>query len=173
MVSDHRPEPAGRQKGYRYRQQQRTVVAATIEDAFDFLADPATLPLLDPPWVDMRLMPGPSRGCGVDSEREYLFRWSGILVYLLMRVAACERPHRLVLEQVLGPWQSFRQTFALRPRPEGTEIADDTEIRAMPGVVDHVIHRLVVARQVRAIEAFRRAMLGRYLGAPGTSPLPG
>jgi hypothetical protein len=160
----------GKPRGYHYGHHQAIVVSAKIDHAFDFLADPAAIPLLDPPWTGARLIPAPGAASAPGDEREYVLRWLEIPVYLRIRVAEFEHPHRLVLEQALGPWQSFRQVFALRAVEEGTEIAETIDVRAMPGVVDHVVHRLVVARQLRAIDAFRRTALLRHLGAPAPRP---
>jgi hypothetical protein len=141
------------------------LVSAGIDDAFAFLADPRSVPSLEPSWTDLRFVTGPPRSFGLGSEREYIFRWSGFPVYLRLRVAEFEPPRRLTLEQVVGPWQSYRRAFTLRPVPGGTEIAEQDDFRGAPGPIDHLVHRLVVARQLRAIAAFRHEALVRHLGA--------
>jgi hypothetical protein len=152
-------------RGYAYREDVRIVVAAGIDEAFAFLADPRTLPLLDPPRLDTRLVPGPPGDFGLGSEREYVFRWSRFPLYLRLRVVEFEPPKRLVLAQVVGPWQRFVQTFGLRCVEDGTEIADQAEARSSPGVTEALVHRLIVVRQMRAIAAFRRDAFLRHLGA--------
>jgi hypothetical protein len=153
-------------RGYAYREDARIVVAAGIDEAFAFLADPRTLPLLDPPRLDTRFVPGPPRDFGLGSEREYVFRWSRFPLYLRLRVAEFEPPRRLVLAQVLGPWQRFVQTFGLRRVEDGTEIAEQGEARFSSGVIEGLVHRLIVARELRAITAFRHVALLRHLGDP-------
>jgi len=167
----HDPEPespalvSDARGGYRYLQDRETVVAARIEDAFALLARPDALALLDPPWTDVRFMRGPSARSGPGAEREFVFRWSGVPLYLLLRISEFEPPHRLVIEQALGPWREFRIAATLRSVPGGTAIVERTDVLAMPGAVDHALHRFVVARQLRAIDAFRHEALLRHLGA--------
>jgi hypothetical protein len=153
-------------RGYAYREDARIVVAAGVDEAFAFLADPRTLPLLDPPRLDTRFVPGPLRDFGLGSEREYVFRWSRFPLYLRLRVAEFEPPRRLVLAQVLGPWQRFVHTFDLRRVGDGTEIAEQGEARISPGVTEALVHRLIVARQLRAVAVFRHEALLRHLGDP-------
>lgn len=153
-------------RGYAYRRHWRTVVSASIEDAFTFLADPRTLPLLDPPGIETRFVSGPPRDFGLGSEREYVFRWSRFPLYLRLRVTEFEPPKRLVLEQVLGPWQRHDHAFSLNRGRDGTEIAEQADVCAPPGVIEELVHRLFVARQMRAIAAFRRDALLRHLGDP-------
>ena len=153
-------------RGFRYRRYRETVVAAKIDEAFAFLAHPDAMVLLDVPWTGIRLVSGPPRPLGLASEREYIFRWSRIPVYLRVRVTEYDCPYRLSIDQVLGPWRRFRNVSTLRSFPGGTVIGEETDVVAMPGVVDHVVHRLKVARQLDAIDAYRHGALLRHLGTP-------
>jgi uncharacterized protein YndB with AHSA1/START domain len=166
------PEPrrvdgarGGPRAGYRYEHRREVVVAAPIDATFAFLADP---PLLEPRWTSMQFVPGTPRDLGPGSEREYVFRWAGIPVYFRIRAAEYEPPFRLTLEQVLGPWQSHVRRITLSRDGAGTRVTEHDEVCAPPGVVDHVMHRFVVARQLAGVGAFRRDALLRHLGTPST-----
>jgi hypothetical protein len=152
-------------RGHAHRQDSRVVVSAKIDEAFAFLVDPRNMRVLDPPWTDFRFVSGPAMEFGLGSEREHTFRWSGIPVYLRIRVTAFEPPTLLVLDQVVGPWQSYRLALTFQRVPGGTEITEQEDVRAMPGFLDHLVHRLFVVRQLRAIAAFRREALLTHLGA--------
>ncbi len=152
--------------GYAYGQRWDVVVSASIDDAFAFLADPGSLAAIEPPSTDMRLVPGPPRVLGLGTESEYIFRWWGFPVYLRIRITEFEPPTRLVLEQVVGPWQSCRHAFTLGRIGGSTAIAGQDDFRGRPGVIDHLVHRLFVARQLRAIIRFRHEALLRRLGRP-------
>jgi hypothetical protein len=150
-------------RGFGYRQRWRAVVSASLEETFAFLADPRSLPALEPAWTDMRFVPGPARDLGLGSEREYVFRWSGFPVYLRLRVTEFEPPRRLVLEQALGPFQACRRAFTLRSLQAGTAIAEQYDFRAMPGVLTGLVIRLVVARQLDEIAKFHHEALIEHL----------
>jgi hypothetical protein len=164
---DARAEP---RTGYRYEHRREVVVAAPIDQAFAFLADPQSVPLLEPPWTRMQCMPGTPRDLGLGSEREYVFRWARIPVYFRIRATEFEPPFRLALEQVLGPWQSHVRRIALRRDGAGTRVTEHDEFCAPPGLVDHVMHRFVVTRQLASIGAYRRGALLLHLGDPSTVP---
>jgi hypothetical protein len=152
--------------GYAYGQRWDVVVSAGIDQAFAFLADPRSRAALESPSTDTRFVPGPPRDLGLGSEWEYIFRWWGFPVYLRLRVTEFDPPTRLVLDQVMGPWQSYRSALTLRRVGGGTRIAGQDDFSGGPGVFDHLVHRLVAARQVRAITRFRRDSLLRRLGDP-------
>jgi hypothetical protein len=164
-----------RRRGYAYRYDQETLVLAHIDDAFAFLADPRSVSLRAPARMGVRFVAGPPRDLGLGSEREYIFRWSGIPVYVRLRVTEFEPPDRLALRQVLGPWQSYGRSFTLRRVPGGTSIAEHVDFRAMPGVLDHIVHRLVAARSLAEAAAVGRTALLRHLGgyAPASEAVHG
>jgi hypothetical protein len=150
--------------GYAYGVRWEIMVSAGIDEAFAFLADPRSLAAIEPPSTAMRFVPGPSGDLGVGTEWEYIFRWWGFPVYLRVRVTELDPPTRLVLEQVVGPWQSCRHALTLQRIGGGTRIMGDDAFRGRPGLVDHLVHRLVAARQLRAIVTFRREAVRRRLG---------
>lgn len=153
-------------KGYAYRLESTTAVAAPITQAFAFLDDPASLPALDPAWVDARLMTGKGECRSVGVEAEYVLRWFGVPLYLRLVVTRHEAPHRLALAQVEGPWRTYTQTFELRREGRTTVIDERAEFRGGRGPFEHCVHRFLVRRQLHAVARFRRHALIQALGRP-------
>lgn len=151
-------------RGYAYRIESRITVAAGAGEAFRFLADPASLPALDPPWVDARLVTGSGRSRVVGSEAEYLLRWFGVPLYLRMVVTELEAPRRLALAQLAGPWRRYTHAFDLRSVPGGTEIRERSDFRGGPGPFELCLHRFVIRRQLEEVVRFRRRALAEALG---------
>lgn len=159
-------------RGSAYRIESRTTVPCAIDAAFAFLADPASLPALDPPWVDARLVTA-GRDRAVGCEAEYVVRWFDIPLYLRLVVTELEAPRRLALAQAAGPWRSYTQAFDLSVVPGGTEIVERSEFRGGPGLFERGLHRLVIRRQLREIVRHRRAALMRALDAAPVSASAG
>jgi ligand-binding SRPBCC domain-containing protein len=149
--------------GYVYQFELETSVEAMAADAFAFLSDPHTLPLLDPPWLRAQLLSAAAGPVRQGSEMEYIFRWSGIPVYLRLVVTEYESPLRLVLSQAQGPWQSFCHSITLHPAGNGTVVAERMQFQAAPGVFERLMHRLVVQRQSQAVVDFRKQALSHQL----------
>ncbi len=71
-------------------------------------------------------------------------------------VAALERPHRFVDEQVRGPFSSFRHEHAFRPLDDGrTMMTDVIEFRAPFGPIGRLLDRCVLCDYVRRLVRIR------------------
>ena len=149
--------------GFSYHLERAVFVGAGLQETFEFLSDPRTLPQLDPPALKVQLLnwsPGPVRA---GSEAEYIFRWSGIPVYLRIVITDYQPYDRIVIEQVQGPWQSYRYVCMLRAVLSGTEVSERAEVRARPGLFERALHMSLVKRQTWEILVFRQKRMKRLL----------
>lgn len=139
------------------------VVAASPEDAFRFLADPAHAELLSPPPLAMRNMS--AEGAGLGADLEYVFRWAGIPLYMRLKVDRFEPPQRIVLVQTLGPWRHYRQIYTLSRVAAGTRIEETIEFIRRPGWIEWVLDRFSIQPYLREVAAYRQRALLKHLGA--------
>jgi hypothetical protein len=143
----------------RDRQLERTqVVAAPLEEAWAFFADPRNLEAITPPWLRFRIVDAPDR-----LERGSLLRYRlalfGVPIGWRTEITQWTPPRTFVDEQVAGPYRLWVHAHRLTAVGARTEVHDHVRWRS-PGA------SWLVARCVDAIFDFRAERLRELLGRP-------
>lgn len=132
------------------------------EEVFPFFADAFNLEAITPPWLRFQVRsPRPLNLAG-GTTIDYALRWRGLPVRWRTVIDAWEPPHRFVDEQLRGPYRLWRHEHTFERIGERTLMLDRVHYLAPLAFASH---RLIVARDVERIFAFRRRALGRILGA--------
>lgn len=143
------------------RLEREQLVAAPLEEAFAFYADPRNLERITPGWLRFRIVEAPPV-LQEGSLLRYRLRLFGLPVGWLTRIAEWSPPHRFVDVQLRGPYRHWEHTHTLERRPGGTLIRDRVLYRVPP----LPFARPVVARWLRAIFDHRAAATAGLLGTP-------
>jgi ligand-binding SRPBCC domain-containing protein len=131
------------------RDLERTqVVAAPLDDAWAFYADPANLEAITPSWLGFRIASAPSElGRGVFLR--YRLTVFGVPVRWTTVIAHWHPPRSFVDVQLSGPYLLWEHTHRLSAGSGGTEIHDHVRYRVPGGpfapLVDGVVRRLLAA----------------------------
>jgi len=107
------------------------VVAAPLDEAWRFYADPHNLEAITPPWLRFRVVSAPAaleRG----SLLRYRLRLFGVPVRWLTVIAGWQPPRTFVDVQLRGPYLLWEHTHRLSTVAGGTEIYDHVSYR-VPG----------------------------------------
>ncbi len=138
-----------------YVLEREVSLPATREKLFPFFADARNLERLTPPSLRFEIMtPGPIEmrtGAIIDYRLQLAglrFRWRTV-------IETWEPPVRFVDVQDKGPYALWRHTHTFDETPDGTRMRDRVEYALPFGPLGALAHRLVVARQLDAIFAFR------------------
>ncbi len=145
-----------------------------IGEVFEFFADAGNLQEITPGWLDFAILTPRPIVMGVGTLIDYRLRIRGVPVRWRTRIAAWEpvgsfAPDRarFVDEQVRGPYRVWRHTHtfealaASRSMPEGgTRCGDRVEFRSPGWVLEPLVHRALVRRDVERIFAYRARRLG-------------
>ena len=150
--------------GYAYLAACETSVDAPPDRAFALISDPRNLSMLHPSCRDLRFMFQHMDRDG--NEAEYVFRCSGIPIYVRMKVAESESPHRYVMKQVQGPWKDYTHSFLLRPHSQGTVISQRAEFTPAPGLANRALHEWVIRQQARKEHSERIRIFARSARKP-------
>jgi ligand-binding SRPBCC domain-containing protein len=136
--------------------EREQVLAAAPADVFPFFADARNLEAITPPLLRFRVVtPGPI-AMGKGTRLRYRLRLHGIPVAWDTVIAAWEPPHRFVDVQLRGPYAIWHHTHEFAPLDGGRTLMRDTVRYAIGlGPAGELAHRLLVARDLRAIFDFR------------------
>ena len=127
------------------------------------LADAGALPRRVPPWFRLTFTrpPGPmTAGAGYDLR----LSWRGLPLRWRCFVRAYDPPYRFVNVQVRGPWARWEHRHRLLEGDGGTWLEERLSYVPPLGPAGRLLHALVLAREVRALCAYRRARLATLLG---------
>lgn len=139
------------------------------EELFPFFAEAANLERITPPWLSFRITTPRPIEVRAGARIDYRLRLRGIPVGWRTRIAVWEPPRRFVDEQLRGPYRLWVHEHGFAAGDGGTWCRDLVRYAPIGGAL---AHRLLVARDVTAIFAYRRAALRALFagGEPAVTP---
>ncbi|HEX8904280.1 MAG TPA: SRPBCC family protein [Longimicrobiaceae bacterium] len=147
-----------------HRLEQRQSFPAPMDRVWDFFADPRNLALVTPPEMRLQITSELPERVYAGLLITYRLRpIAGVPVNWVNEITHVERPHRWIDEQRFGPYRFFQHQHHFREIEGGVEMLDLVHY-AMPRGAGPV-GRVMVARALRALFAYRGQVLERHLGA--------
>lgn len=131
-------------------------------EVFGYFAEARNLEKLTPPWLRFEVLTKGPITMNAGTLIDYRIHWRGIPLRWRTEIEAWEPPHRFVDRQIRGPYRLWRHEHLFIDRGNGTSIIDRVEYAPLGGVL---AQRLVVARDVKRIFAYRHEVLRRDLRA--------
>jgi hypothetical protein len=141
----------------------RLWLARPRPDVFAFVADPANLARVSPPWLRLRLLGAPAP-LAAGAVLDVRARWLGIPLRWRTYVREFDPPYRFVDVQVRGPWARWEHRHRFLAEGDGTWVEDRVTYRLPLGLLGRALHGALVGRQLRAAWRFRQARLAELLG---------
>ena len=130
-------------------------------DVFAFFADALNLEAITPPWLHFRILTAPPIEMREGTIIDYRLRLRGVPIRWQSEIIAWEPPRRFVDEQRRGPYRRWIHEHTFEEHDGATVVRDRVDY-AVPGGA--AVDRLVVARDLDRIFAFRHKALERLLG---------
>ncbi|MGE3166539.1 MAG: SRPBCC family protein [Planctomycetota bacterium] len=147
-----------------HRHATTLVVGTSRPTVFEFFADANNLNEITPPWLSFSILtPLPivmRRGTRID----YRLRLHGIPFAWQTEITVWEPPVRFVDEQRRGPYRSWRHEHRFEPCDGGTRIVDEVEYVVPGWILEPLVHRGMVRRDIVRIFSYRTACLRRRFG---------
>jgi ligand-binding SRPBCC domain-containing protein len=152
---------AAEQPGRGCRRLRRdTVVAAPLDETFEFFADAFNLERLTPPWLNFRIRtPRPvvmREGLVID----YRIVLHGVPMPWRSRIDVWEPGVCFVDRQVIGPYRWWRHAHRFDAVRDGTRVVDDVEFAARASWATGRF----VERELERIFTYRQEVLRRIFG---------
>jgi len=138
------------------------VLPVPLEEVFSFFAEARNLEKLTPPWLRFEVLTEGPITMAPGTLIDYRIHWRGIPLRWRTEIEVWEPNRRFVDRQLRGPYRLWRHEHLFIERGDGTAIIDRVEYAPFGGAL---ANRLVVARDVERIFAFRHEVLRRDFGA--------
>lgn len=142
---------------------RRAFLPHPIERVFDFFSRAENLEAITPPWLGFRIVtPLPIRmekGTLID----YALRIRRVPVRWRTRIEAWDPPRGFVDAQIRGPYSLWEHTHHFVTVEGGTEMTDIVRYALPFGPLGGLVHRVVVARELRAIFDYRAGRTQKLL----------
>ena len=146
-------------KTYSYRDE--LTVPVPIAKVFPFFAEAKNLEKLTPSWLRFEILTEGPITMAAGALIDYRIYWRGIPMRWRTEIEVWEPPHRFVDRQIRGPYRLWRHEHLFLDRGNDTSIIDRVEYAPFGGAI---AQRLVVARDLKRIFAYRHEVLRHLLG---------
>jgi len=139
-----------------------------IDAVFRFFCDAGNLEALTPSWLTFNILTPRPIAMHAGTLIDYQLRLYGIPIRWRSEITVWQPPTCFVDEQRNGPYQFWIHRHEFESRDGGTFIRDHVDYLPRGWILEPVVNRLFVARDLRAIFAYRQQRV-RELLSPGSS----
>ena len=140
----------------------RTRVPRPRAEVFAFFADAANLQELTPPWLRFEILTPRPVEMRPGALIDYRLRLRFIPIRWRTRITVWEPPYRFMDEQLRGPYRLWLHEHTFEEDGDGTLCGDFVRYAVPFGAL---ANRLMVARDIRKIFAYREMRLHEIFGA--------
>lgn len=149
-----------------YQINERLELAASVEEAWDFISSPANLKKITPPYMGFEIsMPGLPEKIYPGLMISYKVRpLLGIPMTWLTEITHVSEPYYFVDEQRVGPYSLWHHEHRLAPTEKGVMMTDLVTYRLPAGPLGALAHRIFVQKQLKGIFSYREQALEKRFG---------
>ncbi len=147
---------------YTLERQQR--VTASMEQAWEFLQNPANLDRITPPDLRFRIVTEVPEVMynGLIVEYQITIPLLGTHTWVT-EIKHVREGHSFVDEQRLGPYRFWHHYHEIRSDGDGVLLIDRVCYQPPLGLLGRLLHRLYIGKTLERIFAYRRGRLEYYL----------
>jgi len=137
------------------------LIPAPLAETFRFFSDPSKIHDVTPPWAAFEIVRSEPLPMRAGTVNDYRIRWLGVPLTWRGLIIEYEQDRRFVDLLTGGPYRYWRHEHEFEARDGGTLMRDRVEYTLPFGALGRLVHRLVVARQLRQIFDERAAAIER------------
>jgi ligand-binding SRPBCC domain-containing protein len=132
-----------------------------LGDVFEFFSNAENLEQITPPWLSFSVRSPTPILMREGTEIDYRLKIRGIPARWKSKIRVWHPPYRFVDEQIRGPYIFWMHEHTFKHDGNGTVCEDEVNYVPLGGAF---LNKLFVARDIRAIFAFRSQRLGEIFG---------
>lgn len=144
----------------------RVELACTLEQAFDFLAQPKNIRLISPPQMMLVFDAAPER-LSLGARMEFRVQAHGVVRSAAHEIIVWEAPTRFVERQVAGPMGAWEHEHFFETTDNGVVVIDRIQFAPPGGMLGLVVNERRIRESLEEAFEHRHAMLEKHLGLPG------
>ena len=134
----------------------------SMQEAFAVFEEPRNLVRITPEWLNFRLLT-PNVVMSKGAELEYALRWMKAPLRWKTLITEYEPPFFFTDEMVRGPYALWQHRHIFHPSEEGAVMTDEVDYALPLGRLGRLVHRLIVANQLKAIFRYRQIAINQIL----------
>lgn len=147
-------------------------VPRPLEEVFSFFACPENLILITPPSLGFEILTPAPIAMHPGAVIDYTVRVLGLRRHWTTVISDYNPPHLFTDVQTKGPYVFWHHAHTFEAADHGTRIIDEVRYVMPWGFLGGLAHKLVVARQLKAIFAYRAAVISRRFGSTPATEQP-
>lgn len=148
-----------------YKIHTRQKLPISLEEAWDFLSDPANLKVITPDHMGFEITSGADRKMYPGQIIQYIvkpFPW--IATKWVTEITHVAPGKYFVDEQRFGPYALWHHKHFITPVEGGVEMEDIVDYKLPFGILGQFMHWLVVKKQLKTIFDYRKERLTELFG---------
>ncbi len=137
----------------------------SVQEAWDFLSDPANLKVITPPYMGFDIISGGDRAMYPGQIIQYIVTpVAGIKTKWVTEITHVKEGEYFVDEQRFGPYALWHHKHFIKEIENGVEMEDIVDYKLPLGILGQMAHPLVVGPKLKEIFEFRRKKLYELFG---------
>lgn len=153
-----------------YRIERSQVLPISIDTAWQFFSSPGNLPLITPPWLNLKII-GPvsahmQAGMLIHYHVTPLF---GLRMSWLSEITHVDAPRFFVDEQRLGPYRLWHHEHFFHRCDAGVQVDDIVTYALKYASMGTLVHAIWIQKRLQMIFDYRSSALHRRFGTTAAS----
>ena len=137
----------------------------SVEEAWDFLSDPANLKIITPDYMSFDILSGSERKMFPGQIIQYIVTpIAGIKTKWVTEITHVQDLKYFVDEQRFGPYDLWHHKHFLKEIPGGVEMEDIVDYKLPFGILGQMVHPFLVKPKLNEIFDYRRQKLLELFG---------
>jgi len=149
-----------------YRLHTHQNLPISVDEAWDFLSDPANLKTITPDYMGFNILSGADRKMFPGQIIQYIVTpLAGIPTKWVTEITHVKDKEYFVDEQRFGPYALWHHKHFIKAIPGGVEMEDIIDYKLPMGILGKLAHPIVVKPKLKEIFDYRYQKLIELFGA--------
>lgn len=149
-----------------YRLHTHQNLPISVDQAWDFLSDPANLKIITPDYMGFNVLSGADRKMFPGQIIQYIVTpLAGIPTKWVTEITHVKDKEYFVDEQRFGPYALWHHKHFIKAIPGGVEMEDIIDYKLPVGILGQLAHPIVVKPKLKEIFDYRYQKLIELFGA--------
>lgn len=149
-----------------YRLHTHQNLPISVDEAWDFLSDPANLKIITPDYMGFNILSGADRKTFPGQIIQYIITpLAGIPTKWVTEITHVKDKEYFVDEQRFGPYALWHHKHFIKAIPGGVEMEDIIDYKLPMGILGQLAHPIVVKPKLKEIFDYRYQKLIELFGA--------